>query len=229
VNDDPRLFGAASLRWSVRREEGPRIAGLGRLRDAVQRKSFSGSVDFELPTASEPAAQVTSLSLPLGASGSYVMEAELFASGRSVDRNQLRFEVAGGAEASRPRPPMPGFLAERLVDAASLRTEPDGFSLTLLNRTRPAALTQLGRPSLDGSPLIAPRISVVTGSGRAPLPRRLELPVGKPVRLHFEMGQSLGEGRHLVELDLAVPGVASGTVRVEGVVQPEDLAPKARS
>jgi hypothetical protein len=156
------------------------------------------------------------------------MDVELSTGSRSIDRNQLRFEVAAAAEAERVRPPMPVFLAERLVDGASLRTEPDGFSLTLLNRTRPAALTRLGRPSLDGSPLIAPTISVVTGSGRAPLPRRLELPVGKPVRLHFEIGQGLGEGKHLVEVDLAVPGVASGTVRVEGVVQPEDLAPQAR-
>jgi hypothetical protein len=226
VNDDPRLSGSASVRWSVRREEGPRIAGLGRLRDAVQRKSFSGSVDFELPAASEPAAQVTSLNLPLGAIGSYVMEVELYAGGRTVDRSQLRFSVAETADADREPAAMPGFLAERLVDAASFRSEPDGFSLALLNRTRPAALTHVGRPSLDGSPLIAPRISVVTSSGRAQLPRRLELPVGRAVRLHFELGRQLGEGKHLVELELAVPGVASGTVRVEGVVAPEDLAPE---
>src|SRR5439155_5406084 len=47
VNDDPRLAGPASLRWAAARETGPRTAGLGRLRDAVKRKSFSGLVEFE--------------------------------------------------------------------------------------------------------------------------------------------------------------------------------------
>ena len=45
VNDDPRLNGQAEVRWAVWRERplertGP---GLGWLRDAVRRKSYSGS------------------------------------------------------------------------------------------------------------------------------------------------------------------------------------------
>jgi beta-mannosidase len=228
VNDDPALQGPASLRWSAWRESAPDRTGLQRLREAVRRKSFSGSVDFELPTAREPAAQVTSLSLPIAAEGAYRIEAELIVDGRAVDLAELDFVVAPNLEARRTLPSMPAFLAERLVDAGSLRAEPDGFSLALLNRTRPAALTRLDQLRLDGSPPRAPRVSVATASGRSPLPRRLDLPVGRPIRLHFELDAGLGEGKHLVELDLGVPGVASGTVRIEGVVEPEDLAPKPR-
>jgi hypothetical protein len=228
VNDDPALQGAATMRWSAWRSAGAEASGLQRLRDVVRRKSFSGVVDFELPSAREPAAQVTSISLPIAGEGTYRMEAELFAGGRAVDRSELEFMVAAGLPADQVAPSIPDFLAERLVDAGSLRAEPDGFSFALLNRTRPAALTRLEQPRLDGSLLRAARVSVATASGRSPLPRRLDLPVGRPVRLHFEVGAGLGEGRHLVELELAVPGVASGTVRVEGVVAPEDLAPKSR-
>src|SRR5207249_10587971 len=109
VNDDPALAGAASLRWSVARDRGPEGSPFGRVRDALQRKSFSGAVEFELPTSREPAAQVTSLSLPLVAEGGYRVEVELFAGGKVVDSGELQLQVAEQLPSETPAPPMPAF------------------------------------------------------------------------------------------------------------------------
>ena len=53
-------------------------------------------------------------------------------------------------------------------------------------------------------------------SGRLPLPRRLDLPVGRETELLVEVGEELEPGEHELELDLTLPGVASGRVRVTG-------------
>src|SRR5207302_9491919 len=67
VNDDPRLKGSAQVRWSVWRERPLEGGRMGWLRDSVRRKSYSGWTELSLPTAAEPALQLTSLTLPLDA------------------------------------------------------------------------------------------------------------------------------------------------------------------
>jgi hypothetical protein len=71
---------------------------------------------------------------------------------------------------------------------------------------------------LDGRALDGARVLVHTESGRVPLPRRLELPVGRETTLLVELAQPLEAGEHVLELDVTVPGVASGRVRVKGSV-----------
>jgi hypothetical protein len=71
---------------------------------------------------------------------------------------------------------------------------------------------------LDGRPLDVVRVLVHTESGRVPLPRRLDLPLGREMTLLLELQQALDPGDHELELDLTVPGVASGRVRLRGTV-----------
>src|SRR5207302_6802848 len=138
VNDDPRLTGMAEVRWAVWRERQlDRVSGLGWLRDAVRRKSYSGSADLSLPTAAEPAVQLTSLTLPLDAAGDYVLEAELRVPGQAPIRSAFGFRVAERLTTGRRRPLLPDYLVDRIVLRGSLRADHDGVRFTPCNHTRP--------------------------------------------------------------------------------------------
>jgi hypothetical protein len=79
---------------------------------------------------------------------------------------------------------------------------------------------------LDGVVLARPDLQVETHAGRAPLPRRLDLPLGRTLRVHVVTGQALGGGSHSLEADITVPGVASGRLVVEGTVVSTQAAPQ---
>src|SRR5439155_13627952 len=207
VNDDPRLKGSAQVRWSVWRERPLESGRLGWLRDSVRRKSYSGWTELSLPTAAEPALQLTSLTLPLDAEGDYRLEAELRLPVGPTLRSALIFRVAEDVVTERPRPVLPAYLAERLAIGDSLRSDREGLLFTLRNQTRPAVLTSVGEMRLDGRALDGVRVLVHTDSGRVPLPRRLELPVGRETTLLVEFAHPLESGEHVLELDVTVPGV----------------------
>jgi len=171
-----------------------------------------------VPTAIEPAVNATTLSVPLEVEGAYRLEASLSVWGRTVDRTELRFTVTATLPSPRPRPELPRYLAEGLADLESLRAEKDGLSFVLENRTRPAVVAGISGLRLDGIPLARHEIQVETHAGRAPFPRHLDMPVGRRLRLHVVTGQPLGAGRHLLDADLTVPGVASGRVVIGGTV-----------
>jgi hypothetical protein len=86
--------------------------------------------------------------------------------------------------------------------------------------TRPAVLTGIAGMRLDGRPLDGARVLVQTESGRVPLPRRLDLPVGRETTLLVELQYPPEPGEHVLELDVTVPGVASGRVRLRGTQRP---------
>ncbi len=216
VNDDPEVSGRGSIKWSLERERGAK--GVNRIRDVMQRKSYSGAVEVEIPTAFEPAVSATTLSLPLPAEGDYRLEASLNLAGREVDRVELRFSVTSNLPPPRPRPEIPRYLAERLADVASLRAESEGMSFVVENRTRPAVLVAVTGLRLDGIVLTRPQLHIETNAGLAPLPRRLDLPIGRRILLHVVTGESLGVGAHSLEADITVPGVASGRLVIEGTV-----------
>ena len=226
VNDDPRTSGRATIRWSADREQagGSGAGPLGRFGAGFRRRSFGGEVDFQMPGFEEPAAQVTVVRLPSAAAGIWRLAAELHVAGRPAAASELEFWV-GASPAGRRRRLVPDYIGSRLVQAGSLRRETAGFSFALLNRTRPAVLTGIGELRMDGVAMPSARVSVDTGSGRTPLPRRLELPVGRAVRLAVEVGEPLDPGRHSLEVDLTVPGVAEGRVAVGGAVDVEELRP----
>jgi beta-mannosidase len=217
VNDEPRLSGMAEVRWAVWRERPlERSGGLGWLRDAVRRKSYSGSTSLSLPTSAEPAVQVTSLTLPLDAEGDYVLEAELRPPGLPPVRSAFAFRVAERLATGRRRPLLPDYLADRIVRRDSLRADREGVRFTLCNMTRPAVLTRVADVRLDGRQLEGTRVLVQTDTGRLPLPRRLDLPVDRDLDLLIEMIEPLDHGEHELEVDLTLPGVASGRVRISG-------------
>jgi beta-mannosidase len=216
VNDDPDVSGRGSVRWSVERERGAK--GVNRIRDVMQRKSYSGTVEVEVPTAFEPALSATTLSLPLPAEGDYRLEATLTLSGREVDRVELPFTVTSNLPPPRPRPEIPRYLAERLADVTSLRAENEGMSFVLENRTRPAVLVAVTGLRLDGVVLTGHQLQIETNAGLAPLPRRLDLPIGRRILLHVVTGEPLRAGAHSLEADITVPGVASGRLVVDGTV-----------
>lgn len=218
VNDDPEVFGRGSIRWSLARERAASGKGVKRLRDAMQRKSYSGTVDVEIPTAFEPAVSATTLSLPLPAEGVYRLEAALTLAGREVDRADLPFTVTSTLPAPRPRPEIPRYLAERLADVTSLRAEVEGLSFVLENRTRPAVLVGVTGLRLDGIVLARHQLQIETDAGLTPMPRRLDLPLGRRVVVHVVSGDPLGVGAHSLEADITVPGIASGRLVVEGSV-----------
>jgi len=228
VNDDPAVSGRGVVRWSVSREKAVGARGVGRLRDAVQRKSYAGSVEVEVPTAFEPAVIGATVSLPLAALGEYRLEATLAISGQVVDTAELRFAVVSGAEPPRPRPEIPRYLAQRLADLQSLGAESDGLSFALENRTRPAVLVGLDALRLDGIAIARHQVQVETDAGLAPMPKRLDLPLGRRVTVHVITGQRLGSGGHSLEADLTVAGVASGRLVIEGTVEPEQTPMHAR-
>jgi beta-mannosidase len=216
VNDDPGVFGRGSIRWSLARERAVSGKGVKRLRDAMKRKSYSGTVDVEIPTAFEPAVSATTLSLPLAAEGDYRLEAVLTLAGRELDRAELRFTVTSTLPLPRPRPEIPRYLAERLADVTSLRSEKQGLSFALENRTRPAVLVGVTGLRLDGVVIARHQLQIETHAGLAPLPRRLDLPLGRRVVVHIVMGDPLGAGAHSLEADITVPGIASGRLVIEG-------------
>jgi beta-mannosidase len=217
VNDDPEVSGRGLLRWSVSRERAASGKGVQRLREAMQRKTYAGTVDVEIPTAFEPAVSATTLSLPLPAQGEYLLEAVLTLAGREVDRAELVFNVTSSIPAPRPRPEIPRYLAERLADVSSLRAEKEGMSFVLENRTRPAVLVGVTGLRLDGIVLTRHQLQIETHAALAPLPRRLDLPLGRRVVVHV-LGEALGAGAHSLEADITVPGIASGRLVIEGSV-----------
>jgi beta-mannosidase len=217
VNDDPEVSGRGSIRWSVERERGAK--GVNRIRDVMQRKSYSGTVEVEIPTAFEPAVSATTLSLPLPAAGDYRLEASLTLGGREVDAADLLFSVTSILPPPRPRPEIPPYLAERLADVTSLRAEKEGMSFVVENRTRSAVLAAVTGLRLDGIVLTRHQVQIETNAGLAPLPRRLDLPIGRRISLHVVTGEPLGVGAHSLEADITVPGVASGRLVIEGTVE----------
>ena len=226
VNDDPEVSGRGVVRWSVTRERASKLRGAMLIRDAVQKKSFAGVVDVEVPTAFEPAVSATSVTLPLPAEGDYRLEATLTVAGQVIDRSELRFTVTSTLPPPRPRPELARYLAERLADLASLHPEPDGLSFALENRTRPAVLVGLTGLRLDGVVLARHDLQIETHAGRAPLPKRLDLPMGRRLLVHVVTGEPLGPGAHSLEADITVPGVASGRLVVEGNVLTSHQAPR---
>lgn len=222
VNDDPDIDGRAEVRWTVARERGLDRSGMGRLLEAVRRRSWSGTVPVMLPTASEPALQVATLTFPVMGEGEYRFEATLRVQAQDGGTDErtsvLHFRIADALPTERRRPLLPAYIADRLVVAGSLRQLEDGLRFTLHNRTRPAVLARLGGFHVDGARLDGPRVLVETEAGRVPFARRVELPVGRDVVLVVELEQPLDPGEHDLELDLTVPGVASGRVLVKGRV-----------
>jgi beta-mannosidase len=216
VNDDPEVSGRGTIRWSLARERAAGGKGVKRLREAIQRKSYSGSVEVEVPTAFEPAVSATTLSLPLPAEGDYRLEAVLMVAGHEVDRAELLFTVTASLPPPRPRPEIPRYLSERLADVSSLRAEKDGLSFVVENRTRPAVLVGVTGLRLDGIALARPQLLIETHAALAPLPRRLDLPLGRRVVIRVLGGDPLGPGAHSLEADITVPGIASGRLVIEG-------------
>jgi len=217
VNDDPDVGGPGVVRWTLMRERRVGRRGVSRIADAIQRK-FSGAADVEVPTAFEPAVNATTLSVPLEVEGAYRLDATLTVLGRVIDRTELRFTVTSALPSARPIPELPRYLAEGLADVQSLRAEKDGMSFILENRTRPAVVAGITGLRLDGVPLARHDIQLETHAGRAPFPRHLDLPVGRRLRVHVVTGQPLGAGRHSLDADITVPGVASGRVVISGTV-----------
>jgi hypothetical protein len=218
VNDDPHVSGSGLVRWSLTRERGIAVRGVDRLRDAAQRKSFTGSTQCEVPTAFEPAVHAGTVSVDLRAEGEYRLEATLSIAGEEVDHTDFSFTVAASADATRLRPELPAYLAARLADLESLRAEKDGLSFVLDNHTRPAVLTSLAGLRLDGRTLARHDIQVEAHSGRAPLPRRLDLPLGRRTRVFVVTGEPLADGLHSLEADVSVAGVGSGRLVIEGTI-----------
>jgi beta-mannosidase len=220
VNDDPALSGQGTVRWTVTRERAVSLRGVSRIRDVAQRKSFSGAAQCEVPTAFEPAVHATTVSLALTAEGEYRLEATLSVGGEVVDRTELRFGVTANVPPARLRPELPHYLAERLADLQSLRGEPDGLSVVVENRTRPAVLTALAGLRLDGRTLTRHETQVEGHAGRTAMPRRLDLPLGRRIRVYVVTGEPLAPGLHSLEADISVPGVGSGRLLIEGTIPP---------
>ena len=215
VNEDPAVAGRGAVRWSVTRLRAAAGRGLERMREAMQKKSYDGVVDVEVPTPFEPAVSATSLSLPLAAQGDYVIEATLTVGGVEVDRAELAFKVSATPAMVRPRPEIPRYLADRLADLRSLRSERAGVSFALENRTRPAVLTGVTGLRLDGVLVTGHQLHIETSAGLAPLPKRLDMPLGRRMVVHVVTGAPLGAGGHSLEADVTVPGVASGRLVIE--------------
>ncbi|MBO0704596.1 MAG: hypothetical protein J2P39_04695 [Candidatus Dormibacteraeota bacterium] len=214
VNDDPLIEGDAEIHWTVVRDRPLEGRGVGRLFDGFRRKSSGGTLTLTLPTAEEPALQVETLSLPIDAEGDYTFSAELRLPDREPLVSELLFRIADRLDNVRRRPLLPGYLAGRIVVDESLVQSPEGFQFTLRNRTQPAILTALGEVRLDGEPIPNPRLLLATDAGRLPLPRRVELPLERDVVIFVEVPAPLEVRGHELEVDLTLPGIASGRVRV---------------
>ena len=215
VNDDPAVMGRGTVRWTVERERSVGVRGFDRVRDAVQKKSYAGVVEVEVPTAFEPAVSATTLSLPLAAEGIYRLEASLTLAGRVIDRTEIEFTVTSITSPGRNRPEIPRYLAERIADLGSLQAENEGLSFALENRTRPAVLAAISGLRLDGVVISGHKLQLETNAGLAPLPKRLDMPLGRRLVLHVVTGAPIGAGAHSLEADVTVPGVASGRLVIE--------------
>ena len=94
------------------------------------------------------------------------------------------------------------------------------MSFVLDNRTRPAVLVGIGGLRLDGVTVTGHQLQIDSNAGLAPLPKRLDMPVGRRLVLHIVTGESIGSGNHSLEADITVPGIASGRLVIEnGVMQ----------
>jgi hypothetical protein len=82
---------------------------------------------------------------------------------------------------------------------------------------------------LDGVVMARPDLQVETHAGRAPLPKRLDMPLGRRLQVHIVTGKPLGGGAHSLEADITVAGVASGRLVVEGNVLSPEQASSATS
>lgn len=220
VNDDPAVSGRGVVRWSLMREKAAGMRGFDRVRDAVQKKSYSGIAEVEVPTVAEPAVSATTLSLPLAAEGEYSLEVTLSVQGKVIDRTEFDFTVASTTSAVQARPEIPRYLAERLADLRSLRPEQHGLSFVLDNRTRPAVLVGITGLRLDGVAVTGHQLQIESNAGLAPLPKRLDMPLGRRLVLHVATGESIGAGAHALEADITVPGVASGRLVIESGREP---------
>src|SRR2546430_15579002 len=109
--------------------------------------------------------------------------------GKIIDRTQLRFTVTTSSPLERLRPELPRYLADRLADLQSLHAESAGLSIVLENRTRPAVLTTLTPLRLDGLTLPRHEEQIETHAGRAQLPRRLDFPLGRRLRVYVATRQ----------------------------------------
>ena len=215
VNDDPAVQGTGQVRWTSWdvREQG--TGALARLGSALRRRSPAGTAGFPIPLATEPALQVASLTLPAAAPGTRVFEAELWIGGRMLDRARVELAIVDQPPAQRPAPVMPLHLADRLVQPNSLRSEAGTLSFLFLNSTRPAVLTGIRGARVDGVPAPDARFHFDTPSGRLPVPKRLDLPVGRSLRVHMQTAVAPASGVRTLELEISVPGVAEGLVMVE--------------
>ncbi|HEX6548106.1 MAG TPA: hypothetical protein VF134_05130 [Candidatus Dormibacteraeota bacterium] len=213
VNDDPTVSGPARLKWWVDRQRAPERAGVARLREVVRRKSFSGEVACSLPTAFEPALQAVSVTLPISGEGDYRLEAQLSSGAGVLAVAGLDFSV-GASLPPGEAAPLPRHLAERILDLESLAVDGSELRFELHNRARPAALTRLSDLRLDGLLLARARVLLETPSGRVPLPRRVELPVGRRIGIHVEMEREAETDARELQFEIAVAGIGSGRVAV---------------
>ena len=217
VNDDPARSGPAWVEWSMQRVRAPELDRVGRLKDVVRRKSYGGTVEIDLPAAAGPSAQAALLSLSVDAEGDYLLDARLVCRGEVLDTAAVEVVVAADLPPARPLPLIPRYIASRLLVEGSLRGDAGSFSFDLENRLRPAVLTEVGVLELDGVPAAGGRVLVESPAGRVPIGRRLELPLGRMLRLHVEMaGVPASPGR--AELALGVPGIATGRAAVEAAI-----------
>ncbi|MGH7883167.1 MAG: glycoside hydrolase family 2 protein, partial [Candidatus Dormibacteraceae bacterium] len=220
VNDAPELAGEAEVEWVLIREEGEPRSGLGRLADALGRRSWRGRLSLNLPTFQQPALQLKTLNFSLLGEGDYRFEAELRLPAAEPLHSGFSFLVAERLPVTRPVNKLPAYLTERLIEEESLRAVPEGISFTLRNRTRPAVLTSLSVILIDGRALAELPILIDAGGGKVPFSRRVDLPVGRAVTVVVELEQPLEPGQHELELELSVAGLASGRAVVRGEVSP---------
>jgi hypothetical protein len=93
-------------------------------------------------------------------------------------------------------------------------------SFALENRTRPAVLVGVTGLRLDGVLVTGHQLQIETSAGLAPLPKRLDMPLGRRLVVHVVTGEALGAGAHSLEADVTVPGVASGRLVIENGAMP---------
>ncbi|HYX22547.1 MAG TPA: hypothetical protein VFC23_00205, partial [Thermoanaerobaculia bacterium] len=68
---------------------------------------------------------------------------------------------------------------------------------------------------LDGVLVTGHQLQIETNAGLAPLPKRLDMPLGRRMALYVVTGEPIAEGAHSLEADITVPGVASGRLVIE--------------
>jgi hypothetical protein len=93
------------------------------------------------------------------------------------------------------------------------------MSFTMQNRTRSAVLAGITGLRLDGVVIARHQLNIETNAGHAPMPKRLDMPLGRRLVVHVVTGEPLGPGGHSLQADITVPGVASGRLVIEGQVE----------